>query len=83
VNARPNVIGPAALARALYFNISPIGRMNTEERLEAVMGDGGSTECSNSQNRVNACPRNVPRTTTIAKLNRATAWYFIRNWLGR
>ncbi len=83
VNPRTNFVGPAALAQALYFNISPIGRMNAEERLEAVMGDGGITECGNAQNCVKACPKEVPLATAIAKLNRATTWYYIKNWLGR
>lgn len=83
VNARTNFIGPAALAQALYFNISPTGKMNSEERLEAVMGDGGITECGNAQNCVKACPKEVPLTTAIAKLNRATTWYSIKSWLGR
>ncbi len=83
VNGRTNFIGPAALAQALYFNISPIGRMNAEERLEAVMGDGGITECGNAQNCVKACPKEVPLTTAIAQLNRDTTWFFIRNWLRR
>lgn len=82
-NARTNFIGPAPLAQALYFNISPIGRMNAEERLEAVMGDGGVTECGNAQNCVKACPKEVPLTTAIAQLNRATTWHFIKNWLTR
>ncbi len=83
VNRRTNFIGPAALAQALYFNISPIGRMLAEERLEAVMGDGGITECGNAQNCVKACPKEVPLTTAIAKLNRDTTWYFVRNWFER
>ncbi len=83
VNTRTNFIGPAALAQALYFNISPIGRMNADERLEAVMGDGGITECGNAQNCVKACPKEVPLTTAIADLNRATNLYFLRNWLHR
>jgi len=83
VNPRTNFMGPAPLAQALYFNLSPIGRMNAEERLEAVMGDGGITECGNAQNCVKVCPREVPLTTAIAQLNRDTTWYFIKNWLGR
>ncbi len=83
VNARTNFIGPAALAQAHYFNISPIGRMNAEERLEAVMGDGGITECGNAQNCVKACPKEVPLTTAIGRLNRSTTWYYVKNWLGR
>jgi succinate dehydrogenase / fumarate reductase iron-sulfur subunit len=83
VNARTNFIGPAALAQALHFNISPIGRMNAEQRLEAVMGDDCITECGNAQNCVKTCPKEVPLSTATAQLNRATARYFIRNWLGR
>lgn len=83
VNARTNFIGPAAVAQALYFNISPIGKMNSEERLEAVMGEGGISECGNAQNCVRACPKEVPLTTGIAELNRQTTWYSIKNWLGR
>jgi len=83
VNPRTNFIGPAALAQALYFNISPIGKALAEERLEAIMGDGGITECGNAQNCAKACPKEVPLTTAIADLNRATTWYFLRNWLTR
>lgn len=83
VNPRTNFIGPAPLAQALYFNISPIGKALAEERLEAIMGDGGITECGNAQNCVKACPKEVPLTTAIADLNRATTWYFLKNWLTR
>jgi succinate dehydrogenase / fumarate reductase iron-sulfur subunit len=83
VNARTNFMGPAPLAQALYFNISPIGKALAEERLEAIMGDGGITECGNAQNCAKACPKEVPLTTAIADLNRATTWYFLKNWLTR
>jgi len=83
VNTRTNFIGPAALGQAHYFNISPIGDMNNDERLEAVMGDGGITECGNAQNCVKACPKEVPLTTGIAALNRKTMLYFLKNWLSR
>lgn len=83
VNPKTNFMGPAPLAQALYFNTSPTGRMNAEERLEAIMGDGGITECGNAQNCVKACPKEVPLTTAIAGLNRATTWHFIKSWLTR
>jgi succinate dehydrogenase / fumarate reductase iron-sulfur subunit len=83
VNARTGFIGPAALAQALYFNVSPIGAMNAEERLEAVMGQGGIAECGNAQNCVKACPKEVPLTTAIAQLNRQTTWFALKDWLGR
>jgi len=83
VNRRTNFIGPAAVAQALYFNISPIGRMNIDERMEAVMGEGGISECGNAQNCVKACPKEVPLTTGIAELNRQTTWYAVKSWLGK
>ena len=83
VNPETNFIGPAPLAQTLYFNTSLTGRMNADERLEAIMGDGGITECGNAQNCVKACPKEVPLTTAIAALNRATTWHFVKNWLNR
>lgn len=83
VNSRTNFIGPAAVAQALYFNISPIGKMNADERMEAVTGEGGINECGNAQNCAKACPKEVPLTTAIADLNRKTTWYALRNWLGK
>lgn len=83
VNSRTNFIGPAAVAQALYFNISPIGRMNADERMDAVMGEGGISECGNAQNCVKACPKEVPLTTGIAMLNRKTTVHAIKKWLER
>lgn len=83
VNSRTNFIGPAAVAQALYFNISPTGRMNMDERMEAVTGEGGLAECGNAQNCVKACPKEVPLTTGIAELNRQTTFWAIKNWLGK
>jgi succinate dehydrogenase / fumarate reductase iron-sulfur subunit len=57
--------------------------MNAEERLEAVMEDGGITECGNAQNSVKVCPKQVPLKTGIAKLNRATTWHHLKTWLSR
>ncbi len=65
------------------FNSHPTGAMNKDERLEALMGDGGIQECGNSQNCVQACPKGVPLTTAIANLNRETTKYMFRKWLSR
>jgi succinate dehydrogenase / fumarate reductase iron-sulfur subunit len=83
VNARSNFIGPTAVVQALYFNISPIGRMNMEERMDAVIGEGGLAECGNAQNCTKACPKELPLTTGIALLNRQATAYAVKRWLGR
>jgi succinate dehydrogenase / fumarate reductase, iron-sulfur subunit len=72
VNPRSNFIGPAAISQARLFNIHPTGRTIREERLRALMGPGGVTDCGNAQNCVRACPKNIPLTTSIAEINRQT-----------
>lgn len=72
VNGRSRFIGPSALNQVHLFNIHPTGRMIQEERLRAVMGPGGATDCGNAQNCVQSCPKNIPLTTSIAEVNRQT-----------
>ena len=43
-----------------------------DERLKALMGPGGITDCGNAQNCVKACPKDIPLTTSIAAINRDT-----------
>lgn len=66
VNDKTNFIGPALISQVRLFNTHPTGAMNKDERLEALMTDGGIGECGNSQNCVVACPKGIPLTTSIA-----------------
>ena len=68
-------IGPAPIAQVHLFNTHAIGRMQKDERLEALTGPGGIAACGNAQNCVEACPKSVPLTTSIAKLNRQVNRY--------
>lgn len=83
VNTKSKFIGPAALAQVSLFNSHPTGAMNREERLDAIMGVGGITDCGNSQNCVKVCPKQIPLTRTIARLNRDTTIHGIKRWLER
>lgn len=83
VNNRSKFIGPTALAQVSLFNSHPTGAMNREERLDAIMGVGGITDCGNAQNCVRVCPKQIPLTKHIAKLNRDTTIHGIKRWLGR
>jgi succinate dehydrogenase / fumarate reductase iron-sulfur subunit len=65
-------IGPQAIAQALYFNEHETGSDLKEERLDALMGPGGITDCGNAQNCVKVCPKDVPLTEAIAKIGRQT-----------
>ena len=61
-NSKSKFIGPAAVSQVRLFNLNPLGQMNKEERLEALMDEGGAVECGNSQNCVKACPKGIPLT---------------------
>ena len=56
--------------------------MNKAERLEQFMDDGGIANCGNSQNCVQACPKGIPLTTSIAALNRDSAIQSFKNFFG-
>lgn len=81
VNDRTSFIGPFAISQARLFNAHPTGAMHKEERLEALMGDGGIHECGNSQNCVEVCPKGIPLTTSIASMNRQVTYHAIGAWL--
>lgn len=82
VNTGSNFMGPAPLSQVRLFNTHPTGAMNKDERLQAIMGDGGLANCGNSQNCVAACPKGIPLTTSIAALNRDTTVQMFKNFFG-
>ncbi|KGX89043.1 succinate dehydrogenase iron-sulfur subunit [Pontibacillus litoralis] len=82
VNSKSSFIGPAPLSQVRLFNSHPTGAMNKNERLEALMGEGGLSECGNSQNCVQSCPKGIPLTTSIASLNRETAIHSFKKFFG-
>lgn len=82
VNSKSSFIGPAPLSQVRLFNAHPTGEMNKEERLETIMGEGGITDCGNSQNCVQSCPKGIPLTTSIAALNRDTTVHSIKKFFG-
>lgn len=83
VNDHSRFIGPQAIAQAILFNEHPTGRMTAAERLDALMGPGGITDCGNSQNCVKACPKEVPLTTAIGIAGRETTKLALRRWFTR
>ncbi|MGD8375120.1 MAG: succinate dehydrogenase iron-sulfur subunit, partial [Acidobacteriota bacterium] len=75
-------VGPAPLGQVRLFNAHPTGRMNRSERLEAVMGKGGVTDCGNAQNCVQACPKDIPLLDAIAEVNRQVSVKWLRDLFG-
>ena len=74
-------MGAATFNQVRLFNLHPTGRMNKEERLDAIMGEGGITDCGNAQVCVEVCPKNIPLTESIADIGRQTSWQMIKNIL--
>ena len=72
VNDRSEFIGAAAISQVRLFNTHPTGKMNADERLDTLMGEGGINDCGNAQNCVRVCPKSIPLTTSIAAMYRAT-----------
>jgi succinate dehydrogenase / fumarate reductase iron-sulfur subunit len=73
-----NFVGPAVLSQVKLFNTHPTGKMNADERLDAIMGNGGIEDCGNAQNCVRVCPKEIPLTYSIAALGRATTIRYLK-----
>lgn len=69
-NDKSEFIGPAPVTQVHLMNTHPTGAMQKSGRLEALMEPGGIVGCGNAQNCVEVCPKSIPLTTVIAKLNR-------------
>lgn len=63
-------IGAAAISQARLFNMHPTGKNIAEERLDTLMEKGGIADCGNAQNCVEACPKSIPLTESIAEMGR-------------
>ena len=83
VNSGSDFIGPQPLGQVHLFNLNPIGEYEKEERLNAIMQKGGIGSCGNSQNCVQACPKEIKLTNYIAKLNRDVNKQALKNMFNK
>ena len=67
-NEKTNFVGAATIAQVRLFNTHPTGAALKEDRLHALMGDGGIQECGYAQNCVEVCPKDIPLTNAIAEV---------------
>ncbi|MBI1817972.1 MAG: succinate dehydrogenase iron-sulfur subunit [Deltaproteobacteria bacterium] len=81
VNDASKFMGAATMAQVVLFNMHPTGALNKDERLAAVMGEGGIADCGNAQNCVQVCPKEIPLTTAIAELGRQTTIKAVKDLL--
>lgn len=82
INKHSSFIGPAAIAQAQLFNAHPVGRMHRKERLQALMEEGGVSDCGNAQNCTRVCPKNIPLTEAIAAVGRDVSLEALRSFFG-
>jgi succinate dehydrogenase / fumarate reductase, iron-sulfur subunit len=75
-------VGAHAISQAVLFNMNPTGKNTADERLDALMTEGGIQDCGNAQNCVAVCPKKIPLTTSIGRAGRATTIQMIKKWFG-
>ena len=68
-NDKTNFVGAATIAQVRLFNTHPTGAALKEDRLHALMGDGGIQECGYAQNCVEICPKDIPLTDAISEVS--------------
>ena len=76
-------LGPHAISQAVLFNNHPTGKMNADERMKALTGQGGIQMCGNAQNCVAVCPKSIPLTRSIARAGRAATVRAIKKFFDR
>lgn len=70
-------VGAAVVSQIIFFNSHPIGRFESDRRMELLTGKDGIADCGNAQVCVEVCPKDIPLTDSIAKAGRqATAYAF-------
>ena len=81
VNSNSKFMGAAIFSQVRLFNMHPTGKMHAAERIRAAMGNGGIEDCANAQNCVEACPKEIPLTESLAEVNRAAWKQALLGWL--
>ncbi|MEL6328853.1 MAG: succinate dehydrogenase iron-sulfur subunit [Planctomycetota bacterium] len=70
-------VGAHAISQARLFNEHQTGKALKRDRLDALMGQGGVSDCGNAQNCVKVCPKEIPLTESIASMGRAVTIHSI------
>jgi succinate dehydrogenase / fumarate reductase iron-sulfur subunit len=76
-------IGAHAISQARLFNMHPTGAELAPQRLDALMGPGGVSDCGNAQNCVKVCPKKIPLTESIAAMGRAVVIHSVKSFFNR
>ena len=73
-------MGAQIFAQTDYFNSHATGKLLADDRLDVIMGEGGISDCGNSQNCVQVCPKELPLLNAIASVGRQATIYSIKRF---
>ncbi len=73
-------VGAAVISQARLFNDHPTGAALKEERLDALMEEGGIADCGKAGNCVEVCPKEIPLLESIAAVQRQATVYSIKRF---
>jgi succinate dehydrogenase / fumarate reductase iron-sulfur subunit len=73
-------VGAQVISQVRYFNMHPTGKVDADQRMEAIMGQGGITDCGNAQNCVKVCPKEIPLVDSIGWAGRAATVYALKKF---
>lgn len=76
-------IGAHAISQARLFNMHETGKRLAGDRLDALSGPGGVSDCGNAQNCVKVCPKLIPLTESIAAIGRAVVFHNVKKFFMR
>jgi succinate dehydrogenase / fumarate reductase iron-sulfur subunit len=79
VNTHSKFMGAAVIGQVYLMSQHQTGKMNNDERLDAMMSEGGVADCGNAQNCVEVCPKEIPLTTAIGAVGRQTSIKWLRD----
>ncbi len=70
-------IGAHAMNQVVLVNSSPIGRLSTKKRVEALIAPGGIQNCGKAGNCQAVCPKGIPLMTSWARAGRAATLHVL------
>ena len=79
-NSSSDFFGPFAVGQVDLFNSHPTGKMTSSQRLDALAGKGGISDCGNAQNCEKLCPKEIPLLRAIALGGRKTTFHALRKF---